>query len=570
MKIQQLLTMSKSMVMPLILLLAVMVFVKGAKGPVKDLTAEETKQKLGGVAKILVDCPRNEKNECEPPISVSFETPNSKNTYFCQENKDGPEYGDVYESDEEFTDDYVSDYTYDTYEDVDTFETTTETIYYTWRLKSDTANAVTTLDPENDNDIFGVLPCETIDVAATSNVYVKYRHCKYDPATMKEQCAALKTKEIKVASYDPTKISDTARPKQNDGLVYFRSGVKFKGSSGNLMFPAFKFNTTGFQFSLASALNSARTKCKPGEEKCEIEFDEVVKKNIRVLNVDDSGNKKDVLFEVRVPTEDGVDIQNRLLHPYFKYPLAAKLAMNKLIPHYNYEPQLEVDSSKAVLLEPVPEKKAKSLISAKMAAGIIAVIVVGAISVVVGLVVVGYKASQNKKMAQQLDTKSAQLNIKSAQLDAEGKKIAARYNELLQREKELNDKFATLKVENEKMEAEKKRLDAEEQRIQAEHAEAQSALQQAQESGDTTAVEKAKLDMSAIAAKLSTIGKKKKDCSAEVDRLTAEQERVKKELDQEVLKQKETQHRKLQERLAKRKKKNNVKSSSIKPMDSNV
>ena len=79
--------MSKSIVMPLILLLAVMVFVKGAKGPVKDLTAAEKKQKLGGDAKILVDCPRNEKNECEPPISVSFETPNSKKTYFCQENK---------------------------------------------------------------------------------------------------------------------------------------------------------------------------------------------------------------------------------------------------------------------------------------------------------------------------------------------------------------------------------------------------------------------------------------------------------------------------------------------------
>lgn len=565
----------RSIVSPLVLLLSIVLLVQadhktGAKGPVTDLSAAQTKEKLGGVATIRVDCPRNENYECQPPISISFETPQSKKTYFCQENKEGPEYGDAYETDADFTEDYLSDYTDDEYEEVDTYEDTTETIYYTWRLKSDKTNAVSNLAPDTDNDIYGVLPCETIDIAATSNVLIKYRHCKYDSTSSTEECAELKTKEIKVAKYDPTKISDTARPKQNDDLVYFRSGVKFKGSSGSLMFPAFKFNTSGFQLSLVNALNGGRTKCQPGEEKCQIEFDEVLKKNIRILNVDDSDNKKDVLFEVRVPTKDGIFIQNRLLHPYFKYPLAAKLAINKLIPHYNYEPQLEVDSSKAILLEPVTEQKSKSILSYKMAAGIIALIVIGAIMVCVGFVVVGYKASRNQEVARALDTKSAQLNVKSAQLDAEGKKIAARYNELLQREKELNDKVETLRVENEKMEAEKKRLEAEEKRVQSEHAEAQSALQQAQESGDATAVEKAKLDMSSIAAKLSTIGKKKQDCSAEVDRLTSEQERVKKELEQEVVKQKEAQHRKLQERLAKRKKNGSVKNSSVKPMDSNV
>ena len=60
------------------------------------------------------------------------------------------------------------------------------------------------------------------------------------------------------------------------------------------------------------------------------------------------------------------------------------------------------------------------------------------------------------------------------------------------------------------------------------------------------------------------VGRKKEDAAAEVDRLTAEQERVRKELDQEVIKQKNEQHRKLQERLAKRKKKtSNVSSSTI-------
>ena len=109
-------------------------------------------------------------------------------------------------------------------------------------------------------------------------------------------------------------------------------------------------------------------------------------------------------------------------------------------------------------------------------------------------------------------------------------------------------------------------MENEEKRIKAEESAAQAALLQAQESGDANAVEKAKVDMSAIAAKLSSIGKKKLDCSAEVDRITAEQERVKKELDSEVTKQKAEQHRKLQERLAKRRKKSNQNSAQVKPI----
>ena len=69
--------------------------------------------------------------------------------------------------------------------------------------------------------------------------------------------------------------------------------------------------------------------------------------------------------------------------------------------------------------------------------------------------------------------------------------------------------------------------------------------------------------MSSIAAKLSSIGRKKEDAAAEVDRLTAEQERVRKELNQEVIKQKNEQHRKLQERLAKRKKKTSGAASVV-------
>ena len=525
-----------------------------AANHVNDLNNDQQiKQQLGGEAKMRVDCPRDANKNCEPPITVSFDTPNSKNSEYCQTNTE-PEFDDAYAGDYD-DDDYVPPPAVDSYVD------TSETIYYTWRLKSDNVNTVSTINPENDPEIFSILPCERVDVGATENVVIKYRHCVYKNGN--ENCGPLRTKEIKIASYDPDKINDNARPPKDGKMVYFRSGVRFKGQSGDILFPSYKFNTTGFRKSLVKALNSARKKCSPGEETCKEEFDPVLLKNIRILNIDDGGNKKDVLFEVRVPTEDGIPIQNRLLHPYFKYPLSAKLVLDGLIPHYNYEPQLEIDSSKAKLLEPLPEAVIKLLLNSKLAGGIIALIVIGAVVVLIGLVYVARKASQNKAKAKMLNTKSAELDVKSAQLDAEGKKIASRYNELLQREKELNNKVENLKRENEKMEAEKKKLEEEEHRIKDEQAKAEAALAAAQEAGDASAVEKAKVDMSSIAAKLSSIGRKKEDAAAEVDRLTAEQERVRKELNQEVIKQKNEQHRKLQERLAKRKKKTSGAASVV-------
>ena len=529
--------------------------VSTAANHVNDLTGQQITQQLGGEAKLRVDCPRDANNYCEPPITVSFDTPNSKQSEYCQTN-----------TEPEFDSTYAGDYDEDDYEPppaVDSYVDTSETIYYTWRLKSDNVNAVSNINPENDPEIFSILPCEKVDVGATENVVIKYRHCVYNNG--KENCGPLRTREIKIAAYDPDKINDNARPPKDGKMVYFRSGVKFKGQSGDILFPSYKFNTTGFRKSLVKALNSARAKCSPGQETCDEEFEPVLLQNIRILNIDDSQNKKDVLFEVRVRTEDGLSIQNRLLHPYFKYPLSAKLALDGLVPHYNYEPQVEVDSSKAKLLEPLPVSVLKSILNSKLAGGIIALIVIGAVIVLIGLVYVGWKASQNKAKAQMLDTKSAELDVKSAQLDAEGRKIAARYNELLQREKELNSKVENLKRENEKMEAEKKRLEEEEHRIKDEQAKAEAALAAAQEAGDASAVEKAKVDMSSIAAKLSSIGRKKEDAAAEVDRLTAEQERVRKELSQEVIKQKNEQHRKLQERLARRKKKTGG-SASVAPV----
>ena len=138
-----------------------------AANHVNDLNDDQQiKQQLGGEAKMRVDCPRDANKNCEPPITVSFDTPNSKNSEYCQTNTE-PEFDDAYAGDYD-DDDYVPPPAVDSYVD------TSETIYYTWRLKSDNVNTVSTINPENDPEIFSILPCEKVDVGATENVVIKY------------------------------------------------------------------------------------------------------------------------------------------------------------------------------------------------------------------------------------------------------------------------------------------------------------------------------------------------------------------------------------------------------------
>ena len=65
-----------------------------AANHVQDLTGQQIAQQLGGEAKLRVDCPRDADKNCEPPITISFDTPNSKQSEYCQTNTE-PEFDDA-------------------------------------------------------------------------------------------------------------------------------------------------------------------------------------------------------------------------------------------------------------------------------------------------------------------------------------------------------------------------------------------------------------------------------------------------------------------------------------------
>ena len=159
-----------------------------AANHVQDLTDQQIAQQLGGEAKLRVDCPRDADKNCEPPITVSFDTPNSKTPNIVKQIL----------SPSSMTRTPVTTMTMIMYHrlPLDSYVDTSETIYYTWRLKSDNVNTVSTINPENDQEIFSILPCEKVDVGATENVVIKYRHCVYKNGN--ENCGPLRTKEIKI------------------------------------------------------------------------------------------------------------------------------------------------------------------------------------------------------------------------------------------------------------------------------------------------------------------------------------------------------------------------------------
>jgi hypothetical protein len=517
--------------------MATVTLVQGNHNNLAQVAAEDKM----GTAVLRVDCPRNSNDECEAPITLSWETPYSKKQAACK-NYEQPEYGE----DEDFA---SADTTGITVPDENT--AVDEDIYFTWRYES--SNLPGSLDTDSyADDMFYVEPCELIDVPARKSFFLKYKHCKYDTTTSTTECSPEKEQEIKVAAYDKNAVNEKALP-TDDNMVYMRTGVKFLGSAGQQMFPAYKFNASGFINAVVEAVNQNRGKCPPGESSCPMEYDEVIKKNVRIINVDDENNKKDVLYEVRVPKKDGDAIQGRVLHPYFKYPLAIKLVTAGLIPDYVYEPKLEIDASKAVLLK--PKVKSSGLLSsklAKMAAGIIVLIVVASIAVLGGAVYVAKKAGENRKVQATLDAKAVDLDKIDHQLQEKGKLLEIK-------EQQLNAQMNELKNQNEQMMNQKKALEAEEAKVQADRDAAQKALKDAEASGDAAAVEASTLKMSEIAARMKNIGKKKQDCSAEVERIQQEEERVRKELTEGIQRQKDEHNRKLQERLRARRAKANAK-----------
>ena len=487
-----------------------------------------------GVAKLRIDCPRDENNDCEPPITLSWATPYSHNQHECTEyntpwfgkHKD---FGDV-----EMGNIIPSDPGVMVYEE----------IHYIWRYKRSDHFLPSVNASIWSEDQFVAAPCEPVEIPAMESFTIAYVHCKEDPVDNILRCSPETRTSIPVAEYDETNINDKALPPAGKGEVYFRSGIKFKRNSGMRMFPAYKFNTTGFVRALTKAINNDRRKCPPGtvEENCPPEFQIVSDKQVKVLNIDDSNQKKNVLFEVRVPVKDGNAIQGRLLHPYFRYPLAVELVRLQLIPHYDYEPSIHVDSSKAVLLKAKQSVTLLSLVTSGLGIAVVLVIIFSALCVVAGGIAVARKALKNRARSQSLDEKSKHLDEVEVELKRKMKEIMAKEAELKSRMEQLEKQ--RLKNLKSTTSLAKDLAAAEMEKVQVE-----SAMTMAKAAGDEAALQEATERMLLINVRTANIQKQKDDVSAEVERIQSEQDRVRKELEHDVLKQKELHSRKLEDRL---------------------
>ena len=75
--------------------------------------------------------------------------------------------------------------------------------------------------------------------------------------------APLRTKEIKIASYDPDKINDNARPPKMEKMVLILAVVLGSKVNQGTFYFIYKFNTRG-SGNLWSKLLTRSKKCSPG------------------------------------------------------------------------------------------------------------------------------------------------------------------------------------------------------------------------------------------------------------------------------------------------------------------
>ena len=146
---------------------------------------------------------------------------------------------------------------------------------------------------------------------------------------------------------------------------------------------------------MSEALNIDRMIYTPGVKKGKEAFAQVKDKDIYVILIDPK--EKVVQYEVRTKLpEDGVQIQKRLLHSYFKYPLAMFLSKWNVLDATTFDGtymqanRINIDSQSSIML--VAGKKKYSL--AELSAGVIAAIVLGGLFVIVGMIVVSIQAKR--------------------------------------------------------------------------------------------------------------------------------------------------------------------------------
>jgi hypothetical protein len=230
---------------------------------------------------------------------------------------------------------------------------------------------------------------------------------------------------------------NAARPPQNSDSVYVRSAITFDTFNGAVS----KFNTTGFRLAVVDALNTDRLEYTPGTNEGKQLFAEIKSNDVSVIVIDPKAQT--VQFEVRTKKEDDAKhLSARMLHAYFKFPLAVFLAKYGVLNEsayacaWNQAKRINVKASEASFLR-ADKPKGGVNIAAGLAAVAIVFIVLGGIVVCAGAVWVFVRSREQAKVASMLSYKAESLNKREAQLAKNLKQLEEQKIALLKETTEL-------------------------------------------------------------------------------------------------------------------------------------
>jgi hypothetical protein len=280
-------------------------------------------------------------------------------------------------------------------------------------------------------------------------VRARTEHCFFDSSTSTTNCTLSATSKMTVVvgsdgpRNDAKDINDDAKPTKGTNDTYIRSAVVFDEFDGG----AALFNATRFKHAVSEALNTDRMVYVPGKDKGVEAFALVKVKDVQVILVDPK--KKVVQFEVRTKRrDDGIEISARLLHSYFKYPLALYLAKWEILDQATFEgtfeqaQRIQVDSKNSVVLVADDDGMANMIVV--MLPEIVAVIVLSALLVVFGLVYVIFRSRAQfkievlqSKRAYELDSKEEELARREEELSGMIRALEKQKNTLLNDRKNL-------------------------------------------------------------------------------------------------------------------------------------
>ena len=316
------------------------------------------------------------------------------------------------------------------------------------------------------------MPGEFVDVSFPGTIVINYvtESCTYNKNTYNTTCtlSTMQSFTINVATKghqtDPSKISDDNKPAKGGNFTYIRSAVVFSNFEGG----AANFNRSGFVRAVVDAVNYDRNVYQSGQAKSDQveEFRPIPSKAVSIIVVDPK--EKLVQYEVRVMNADVPAVRNRLLHAYFKFPLALRLSHYGILSHINDQPfkNVNIDSSKSfsLLPEPIAHTTLMAMKDLLGTGGIIAIIAACVVFVAASLYVIWRYFEQEgtarlqKSIAQTQSKKEKDLNAREKELNMKVLALEEERDQVLNNTKEIQLERDQMKQEAEKMEQTLKHL----------------------------------------------------------------------------------------------------------------